>query len=194
MRKTLEALTKAFVGESQARNRYAIYASAARKEGLLQIADIFEQTAEQEKEHASRFFKMIQMVKEKMGEDMDEVVIDTAAFVKKGTTLDNLQYAINGENHEHEVLYPEFAKIAEEEGFPEIAARIKAISHAEEHHEARYQALYDQLKAGTLAKKAEDIERMCTKCGYIHKGKTPPAKCPSCDHEANYYVVKCEQY
>jgi rubrerythrin len=95
MKKTLECLTKAFVGESQARNRYAIYASAARKEGLLQIADIFEQTAEQEKEHASRFFKMIQMVKEKMGEDMDEVVVDTAAFVKKGTTLENLQYAIN---------------------------------------------------------------------------------------------------
>jgi rubrerythrin len=91
-------------------------------------------------------------------------------------------------------LYPEFAKIAEEEGFPEIAARIRSISHAEEHHEARYQALYDQLKAGTLAKKAEDVERMCTKCGYVHKGKFPPAKCPSCDHEANYYVVKCEQY
>ena len=194
MRKTLEALTKAFVGESQARNRYAIYASAARKEWLLQIADIFELTAEQEKEHASRFFKMIQMVKEKMGEDMDEVVIETPAFVKKWTTLDNLQYAINGENHEHEVLYPEFAKIAEEEWFPEIAARIRSISHAEEHHEARYQALRDQLAAGTLAKKSEDIERMCTKCGYVHKGKTPPEKCPSCDHESNYYVVKSEKY
>jgi len=194
MRKTLEALTKAFVGESQARNRYAIYASAARKEGLLQIADIFELTAEQEKEHASRFFKMIQMVKEKMWEDMDEVVIDTAAFVKKWTTLENLQYAINGEHHENQVLYPDFAKIAEEEWFPEIATRIRNISHAEEHHEARYQALRDQLAAGTLAKKAEDIERMCTKCWYVHKGKTPPEKCPSCDHESNYYVVKCEQY
>ncbi len=194
MQKTLENLTKAFVGESQARNRYAIYASAARKEWYLQIAEIFEQTAEQEREHASRFFKMIQMVKEKMGEDMDEVVVDTPAFVKKWTTLDNLQYAINGENHEHEVLYPEFAKIAEEEWFPEIAARIRAISHAEEHHEARYQALYDQLKAGTLAQKAEDVEWMCTKCGYVHKGKFPPARCPSCDHESNYYIVKCEQY
>ena len=194
MRKTLENLTKAFVGESQARNRYAIYASAARKEWYLQIAEIFEQTAEQEREHASRFFKMIQSVKEKLGEDMDEVVVDTAAFVKKGTTLENLQYAINGENHEHEVLYPEFAKIAEEEGLPEIAARIRAISHAEEHHEARYQALRDRLADGTLRAKAEDIEWMCTKCGYVHKGKNPPEKCPSCDHEANYYVVKCEQY
>ena len=194
MRKTLENLTKAFVGESQARNRYAIYASAARKEWLLQIADIFEQTAEQEREHASRFFKMIQTVKEKMGEDMDEVVVDTAAFVKKWTTLENLQFAINWENHEHEVLYPEFANIADEEWFPEIAARIRSIAHAEKHHEARYKAVHDQLSAGTLAAKAEDIEWMCTKCGYVHKGKTPPEKCPSCDHEANYYVVKCEQY
>ena len=115
MRKTLENLTKAFVGESQARNRYAIYASAARKEGLLQVAEIFEQTADQEKEHASRFFKMIQMVKEKMGETMDEITIETGAFVKVGTTLENLHYAIDGEHHENHDLYPEFAKIAEEE-------------------------------------------------------------------------------
>lgn len=194
MRKTLENLTKAFVGESQARNRYAIYASAARKEGYLQIADIFEATAEQEREHASRFFKMIQMVKEKLGEDMDEVMIETWAFVKKWTTLDNLQYAIDGEHHENQNLYPEFAKIAREEWLDEIADRILAISHAEEHHEARYQAVRDQLKAWTLMEKAEDVEWMCTKCGYVFKGKNPPAKCPSCDHEANYYVVKCEQY
>ncbi|MFA6256107.1 MAG: rubrerythrin family protein [Candidatus Absconditabacterales bacterium] len=194
MKQTLINLTKGFVGESQARNRYAIYASAARKEGYFQIADIFEQTAEQEKEHASRFFKMIQSVKKELGEDMDEIVVDMGAFVKVGTTLENLQYAINGEHHENNDLYPGFAKIVEEEGFPEIAARIKSISHAEEHHEARYQALHDRLADGTLWAKAEDIEWMCTKCGYVHKGKTPPAKCPSCDHEANYYVVKCEKY
>lgn len=129
-----------------------------------------------------------------MGEDMSEVTIETPAFVKKWTTLENLQFAIDGEHHENSDLYPEFAKIAEEEGFTEIAARIRSISHAEEHHEERYQALRDQLAAGTLMTKAEDVEWMCTKCGYIHKGKTPPAKCPSCDHEANYYVVKCEQY
>lgn len=194
MKKTLEALTKAFVGESQARNRYAIYASNARKEGLLQIADIFEQTADQEKEHASRFFKMIQMVKEKMGEDTDEIIIDAAAFIKKWTTLENLQYAIDGEHHENTDLYPGFAKIAEEEWFPEIAARIRSISHAEEHHEARYMKLRDQLAAGTLLAKTEETEWMCTKCGYIHKGKSAPDKCPSCDHEKNYYVVKCETY
>lgn len=194
MRKTLENLTKAFVGESQARNRYTIYSSIARKEGYLQIADVFLETAEQEKEHAERFFKMIQIVKQKMGEDMDEIMVDTWAFVKMWTTLENLQYAINGEHHENQDLYPEFAKIAEEEWLPEIAARILAISHAEEHHEARYQAVRDQLSAGTLAEKSEDIERMCTKCGYVHKGKTPPKKCPSCDHESNYYIVKAEKY
>jgi len=194
MRKTLENLAKAFVGESQARNRYTMYASIARKEWLLQISEIFLTTAEQEKEHAERFFKMIQLVKEKLGEDIEEVMIDTAVFVKRWTTLENLQYAIDGEHHEYGDLYPEFAKIADEEWLPEVAARIRAISHAEEHHEARYIALRDQLAAGTLAAKAEDIERMCTKCGYVHKGKMPPAKCPSCDHEANYYVVKCEVY
>ena len=194
MRKTLENLTKAFIGESQARNRYTMYASTARKEWYLQISEIFLQTAEQEIEHAEWFFKMIQIVKEKMGEDMDEVIVETWAFVKKGTTLENLQYAIDGEHEENSDLYPEFAKIAEEEWFPEIAARIRAIAHAEEHHEERYQAVRDQLAAGTLAKKAEDIEWTCTKCGYVHKGKFPPAKCPACDHEANYYNVKCEKY
>lgn len=194
MSKTLENLTKAFVGESQARNRYTMYASIARKEGNLQIADIFEETANQEKEHAEWFFKMIQIVKEKLGLDMDEVMIQTAAFVKKWTSLENLQYAIDGEHHENHDLYPEFARIADEEWFPEIAVRIRAISHAEEHHEARFQAVRDQLAAGTLQKKAEDIERTCTKCGYTFKGKNPPAKCPACDHEANYYIVKCEQY
>ncbi|MFA7298652.1 MAG: rubrerythrin family protein [Candidatus Absconditabacterales bacterium] len=194
MRKTLENLTKAFVGESQARNRYTIYSSVARKEGYLQIADIFLETAEQEKEHAERFFKMIQIVKEKMGEDMDELIVDAAAFIKRGTTLENLQFAINGEHNENTNLYPDLAKLAEEEGFPEIATRVRSIAHAEEHHEERYQAIRDQLSAGTLAEKAEDIEWMCTKCGYVHKGKFPPAKCPACDHESNYYNVKYEKY
>ena len=194
MRKTLENLTKAFVGESQARNRYTIYSSIARKEGYLQIADIFLETAEQEKEHAEWFFKMIQIVKEKLGEDMDEVMIETWAFVKRWTTSENLQYSINGEHHENSDLYPEFARIAEEEWLPEVAARILAISHAEEHHESRYQAVRDQLSAGTLAEKSEDVEWMCTKCGYVHKGKTPPKRCPACDHESNYYIVRTDKY
>lgn len=194
MRKTLENLTKAFVGESQARNRYTIYAGIARQEWYLQISDIFLATAEQEKEHAERFFKMIQIVKEKIGEDIAEVNIETGAFVKRGTTLENLQFAIDGEHHENTDLYPEFARIAEEEWLPEVAARIRAISHAEEHHEGRYQAVRNHLAEGTLRTRAEDVEWVCTKCGYIHKGKFPPNKCPSCDHEKNYYVVQCEKY
>lgn len=194
MRKTLENLTKAFVWESQARNRYTLYSSTARKEGYLQISDIFIQTADQEKEHAEWFFKMIQLVKEKLGEDIEEVAIETAAFVKRWTTLENLQYAIDGEHHEYSDLYPEFARVADEEWLPEIAARIRSISHAEEHHEERYKKLHEQLQAGKILKKDEDVEWMCTKCWYVHKWKNPPAKCPSCDHEANYYVVKCETY
>lgn len=194
MKKTLEALIQWFVWESQVRNRYTIYASIAKKEWYLQIADIFLATAEQEKEHAERFFKMIQIVKERMWEDIDELVIEAAAFIKRWTTLENLQYAIDGERHENSDLYPGFAKIAEEEWFPEIASRILSIAHAEKHHEARYQALRDQLQAGTLREKAEDVERVCTKCWYIHKGKFPPKKCPSCDHDANDYIVHCEKY
>ena len=120
MSKTLENLTKAFVGESQARNRYTMYASTARKEGFLQVADIFLETAEQEREHASWFFKMIQIAKTKEGLDMDAVTVETEAFVKIGTTLDNLGYAVAGETHEYDSMYPEFAKIAFEEGYPEI--------------------------------------------------------------------------
>lgn len=194
MKKTIENLTKAFVGESQARNRYNIYASAARKEWYLQVASIFEETAEQEKEHASWFFKMIQSIKEKEGLSMDEINIETAAFVKIGTTLDNLGYAVNWETHEYESMYPEFAQMAQDEGYPEIAARIRAIAIAETHHAERYQKLHDQIKNSTLRNKSEEVERMCTKCGHVHKGKSPMKACPSCGHDETYAVVKCETY
>lgn len=195
MKKTLlEYLMKWFVGESQARNRYTLYASTARKEWYLQIAEIFLQTADQEKEHAEWFWKMMEIVKQDIGEEIDEIEISTPAFVKKWTTLENLQYAIDGEHHEYDVLYPEFAQLAQELWYPQIATRIRAIMKSEMHHEERYLKLRDQLQANTLRNKLEDVERTCTKCGYVHKGKKPPAKCPSCDHEANYYIVKCEQY
>ena len=194
MQQTLENLTKAFVGESQARNRYSMYASAARKEGYLQIADIFEQTADQEKEHASWFFKMIQMVKAKMGATMNEVAIETGAFVKIGTTLENLGYSAAGEHHEYDILYPEFARVAQEEGFPEIAARIRNIAIAEQHHEERYLKLWNQLNDNTLRVKADDVRWMCTKCGHLHKGKSPLEICPSCGHDKTYAIVQCEMY
>ena len=194
MAQTLINLTKAFVGESQARNRYSIYASAARKEGFLQVADIFEETANQEKEHASWFFKMIEIVKTKEGLDVDEVAVNAEAFVKVGTTLENLGYAVAGETHEHETLYPEFAKVALEEGYQEIAARINAISVAEAHHAERYQKLYTEIKKETLRNKAEETEWVCTKCGHVHKGKKPAKTCPSCGHDETYAIIKNEVY
>lgn len=194
MSQTLQNLTKAFVGESQARNRYTMYASTARKEGYLQIADIFEETADQEREHASRFFKMIQMVKAKEGLTLDEVIVETGAFVKIGTTLENLSYSVAGETHEYESMYPEFAKIASEEGYPEIAARINAISVAEQHHAERYQKLANEINKQTLRNKQTETERVCTKCGHVHKGTSPSKVCPSCGHDETYAIVKNEIY
>lgn len=194
MKKTVQNLAKAFVGESQARNRYSMFASKARKEGYLQIASIFEETAEQEKEHASWFMKMLQSTEEKEEMKFDDVETDTSVFVKLWTTLENLGYAVAGETHEYSDLYPAFAATALEEWYPEIAARIKAIMNAEMHHAQRYQKLYDQIKQETLRNKAEDIERICTKCGHTHKGKKPPKTCPSCGHEEEYFIVKCETY
>ena len=194
MKKTLENLAKAFVGESQARNRYAMFASKARKEGFLQIAAIFEETAEQEKEHASWFMKMFLAIKEKEWLDMEVQPVDTEVFVKLWSTLENLGYAVAGETHEFEEIYPMFAKVALEEWYPEVAARINAISNAEKHHAERYQKLYDQIHNETLRNKSEDVEWICTKCGHTHKGKRPPKACPSCGHEEEYFIVKCENY
>lgn len=194
MKQTLENFIKGFVGESQARNRYAMFASVARKEGYLQIADIFEQTAEQEKEHASWFYKMLQVAKKKEHYTKPEIEITGWAFCKIWTTLENLQYAAEGEHFEYSKLYPEFARIAKKEWFPEFAARILSIAVAERHHEERYKKLLKELKDKTLRKKSKPVERMCTKCGYIHKGKTPLDTCPSCGHDKTYAVVKCETY
>ncbi|AHB40921.1 rubrerythrin [candidate division SR1 bacterium RAAC1_SR1_1] len=194
MKKTLVNLAQAFVGESQARNRYTMFASKARKEGYLQIATIFEETAEQEKEHASRFMKMFLAIKEKEGLDMEIQAVETEVFVKLGSTLENLGYAVAGETHEFEQLYPMFAKVALEEGYPEVAVRIKAIMNAEMHHAERYQKLHTQIKNETIRNKSEEIEWICTKCGHTHKGKKPPKACPSCGHEEEYFIVKCENY
>lgn len=194
MKKTLENLAKAFVWESQARNRYTMFASKAKKEWYLQISNIFLETAEQEKEHAEWFMKMLLAVKEKEWLDMETLPVETDVFVKLGTTLENLGYAVAWETHEYESMYPEFAKIAMEEGYPEITARINAIMNAEMHHAERYQKLYDQINNETIRNKAEDVERICIKCGHTHKGKKPPKACPSCGHEEEYFIVKCETY
>lgn len=194
MKKTLENLAKAFAGESQARNRYTIYASVARKAGYLQIANIFLETAEQEKEHAEWFFKMMQEFVAKEWVEMPSIDIETTTMIKFWDTLMNLETSINGENEEWSAMYPEFARIAEEEWYPQFAARIRAIMVAEKHHEERYQKLYDLVKNDLVFKREEDIFRVCTKCGYVWKWKEPPMACPSCGHEKEYYVKMNEDF
>lgn len=194
MQKTLENLTKAYIGESQARNRYTFYAKVAKKEGYEQIAGIFMETAEQEKTHAKRLFEHIQELKQKIGGNLDEIKVEADAPTVYDDTAKNLKAAIAGENYEYTQMYPEFAKIAEEEGLTEIANRLKAIAIAEEHHEERYKKLLTQVEAGKIFKKDKETVWVCRECGYVYIGKVPPAKCPSCDHPQAYYQVKCEEY
>ena len=174
MQKTIQNLTKAFIGESQARNRYSFYAKIAKKEGYEQIAEVFLLTAEQEKEHAKRLFEHIQELKKR--------------------SKDNLKAAIAGENYEHTQMYPEFAKIAKKEGLLKIVTRLKAIAIAEKHHEERYKKLLKEVENKTVFKKKKAIWWACRECGYVHFGKKPPTKCPSCDHPQSYYQMKCEKY
>ncbi len=188
--KTLENLTKAFIGESQARNRYTFYAKVAKKEGFEQIAEIFLITADNEKEHAKRLFEHIQELKE--GDENIEVEAITSTVY--GNTAENLKAAIVGEHYENTEMYPGFAKIAEEEGLDKVAARLKSISKSEEHHEERYKKLLKEVEAGRVFKKDKEVWWFCRECGYIHFGKQPPKKCPACDHEKNFFQVKCEEY
>lgn len=193
MEKTIQNLTKAFIGESQARNRYTFYAKIAKKEGYEQIAGIFLETANHEKAHAKRLFEHIQELKKKLGNN-EEINVEAIAPTTYGTTAENLQAAIDGEHYENTEMYPEFAKTAEEEGLKELAERLKAIAVAEKHHEERYIKLLEQVKAGTVFKKEKETEWVCGECGYVHTGTEPPEKCPSCDHEQAFYQIKCETY
>lgn len=187
---TLSNLCKAFIGESQARNRYTIYAKIASKEGYEQISAIFTETAEQEREHAKWLFRMMQDLKP----DNTPVMVEADVPNIHSNTLENLKAAAEGENYEYTSMYPEFANKAEEEGFIEIATRLRSIAKAETHHEERYKKLIAQLEAGTVFQKNEPTQWFCRKCGYQHEGATPPEKCPSCGHPTAYFQVKCEQY
>ncbi|HDL74897.1 MAG TPA: rubrerythrin family protein [bacterium] len=191
MENTLKNLTKAFIGESQARNRYTFYAKIAKKEGFEQIAEIFLITADNEKEHAKRLFEHIQEIKSK---DLGEINVEATAPTTYGTTADNLKAAIDGENYEYTQMYPEFADVAEKEGLPEIAKRLRAIAVAEEHHEERYKKLLKEVEQGTVFKKEKEVYWVCRECGYISLGQEPPVKCPSCDHAKSFYQIKCEEY
>jgi len=191
MTKTIENLIKAFIGESQARNRYDFYAKVARKEGFEQISEVFLITAENEKVHAKRLFEHIQELnKDKAG----EFNVEATAPTTYGNTVENLKSAIAGENHEHTQMYPEFAKIAEEEGLQDIANRLRAIAIAEKHHEERFQKLLKEVRAGTVFKKGQEVWWVCRECGYVHFGTEAPEKCPSCDHPRSFYQIKCEEY
>ncbi|MHA1226791.1 MAG: rubrerythrin [Candidatus Hodarchaeales archaeon] len=194
MNETIQNLVKAFIGESQARNRYTFYAKIAQKEGFQQIAEIFLITADQEREHAKWLFRLITQLKKKQNEDLSEIKVEAVAPTTLGDTAENLKAAIAGENYEHTTMYPDFAKIADKEGFPEIATRLRAIAVAEQHHEERYTRLLKEIEGNSVFKKEKKVYWVCRKCGYIHEGTEPPKVCPSCGHATSYFERKCEEY
>ena len=184
--KTEQNLLKAFAGESQARTRYTFFASKAKKEGYEQISAIFEETANQEKEHAERFFKFLEG-------GMVEITASFPAGVI-GTTAENLAAAAAGENEEWDELYPHFAETAKEEGFPEVAAAFTNIAKVEKHHEERYRKLLKNIEEGKVFKKDEETDWQCRNCGYVHHGKEAPSVCPACLHPQSYYEEEKKNY
>ena len=183
---TEKNLLKSFAGESQARNRYTFFASVARKEDYVQIQRIFEETAANEKEHAEVFFKHLE------GGEVEIVAAYPAG--KIGTTEENLLAAAEGELMEWGTLYPDFAKVAREEGFLDVAESFTEIAEVEEAHEKRYRKLLENVKNGTVFKRDEEVEWHCLNCGYIHHGKEAPEVCPACDHPQSYYELHIPNY
>lgn len=184
--RTEQNLLKAFAGESQAMNRYLFFAKKAKEEGFEQIAAIFEKTAWQEQQHAKRFFKFLEG-------GMVEITASYPAGII-GTTAENLRASAAGENEEWTELYPEFAEIAKEEGFPAIASAFKIIAKVEAEHEKRYLKLLNNLETGKVFKKEKATRWECRKCGYIHEGTNPPENCPACKHPKAYFEEKAENY
>jgi len=183
---TEKNLLKAFAGESQARNRYNYFSSVAKKEGFEQISAIFTETADNEKEHAKVFFKYLEG-----GETEIEASYPAG---KIGTTEENLLAAAEGEKMEWSVLYPDFEKVAREEGFDEIADSFKEISEVEEKHETRYRKLLENVRNGTVFKRDVVVKWKCRNCGYVHEGKDAPEVCPACKHAQSYYELFVENY
>ena len=184
--RTEKNLLKAFAGESQARNRYTFFASKARKEGYEQIAGIFIETADNEKEHAEVFFKYLE------GGDV-EITAEYPAG-KIGNTAENLLAAAEGEKMEWGTLYPEFEKVAREEGFEDVAESFEEIAEVEEQHEKRYRRLLGNVKNGTVFKRDVEVKWKCRNCGYVHHGKEAPETCPACKHTQSYYELLAENY
>lgn len=184
--KTEKNILTAFAGESQARNRYTFFASKAKKEGYVQISRTFEETANQEKEHAKRLFKFLE------GGDVEIMAAFPAGVI--GTTEENLLAAAQGEDHEWQEMYPEFAQVANEEGFPEIAAVMLNIAVAEKQHSKKYKGLRDNILNKKVFKKDQKVRWVCLNCGFVHEGDSAPEKCPACAHEQGYFEVLAENW
>jgi rubrerythrin len=184
--RTEKNILTAFSGESQARNRYTYFASQAKKEGFVQMALIFEETANQEKEHAKRLFKLFP------GGEVEIQAAFPAGTI--GATLDNLKAAAGGENFEWTEMYPDYAKIAREEGFEEIAKIFESIAVAEKQHEKRYLGLMNNIQKGSVFKKDGKVVWRCLNCGYLHEGSEAPETCPACDHPRDYYELLAENW
>ena len=183
---TEKNLLTAFAGESQARNRYSYFAGQAKKEGYEQIAAIFEETANQEKEHAKREFKFLE------GGEVEIKASFPAGVI--GNTFDNLQAAAEGEHYENTKMYPEFAQTADKEGFPEIAKVFRNIAIAERRHEERYRALAKNIAKDRVFKREQSVKWVCRNCGYVYEGMAPPESCPSCNHPKNYFELEKINY
>ncbi|WP_300457849.1 rubrerythrin [Desulfobacula sp.] len=183
---TEKNLLTAFAGESQARNRYTYFASAAKKEGFVQISDIFTETANQEKEHAKRLFKLLE------GGEVEITASFPAGVI--GTTLENLKEAAAGENYEWTSMYPDFAATAKKEGFDAIATIFEMIAVAEKQHEKRYAELAANIEKGTVFKKDGIVKWRCRNCGYVHEGKEAEKTCPACDHPQDHFELLAENW
>lgn len=190
MSETLKVLTQAFIGECEARNRYTFFSSIAKKEGYIQISEIFNTTANQEKEHANWLLKMIQDIKG----DLNSLEVNAKTDFTLGDTKLNLKSAIEGELYENNIMYPDFSKIALEEGNEKIGNRLKEIAIAEGHHAERYKKLLTVLEDGSIFKKDKPVVWVCAECGYVYVGEEPPKECPSCSHPQGYYYLMNEEY
>ena len=183
---TEKNILAAFIGESQARNKYTFWASKAKDEGYVQIQLAFLETADQEKEHAKRLFKFLE------GGDVEQTISAGAGVI--GDTKENLKQAAAGENHEWQHMYPDFAKVAEDEGFPEIAAVMRNIAVAEKQHAKRYEAFLSHLEKGDMWVQDTPVTWRCLNCGFIYVGKEPPASCPACAHPKAYFERLAENW
>jgi rubrerythrin len=184
--RTERNILTAFAGESQARNRYSYYSSQARKDGYVQISAVFEETANQEKEHAKRLFRLLEGGEVQIQAGFPAGVI--------GTTDENLRAAAAGEHHEWEEMYPSFAEVAREEGFEDVAAMMEAIAVAEKHHEMRFLGLLANIEAGTVFAKGTPVTWQCRNCGYAHEGNSAPDECPACAHPQAHFELMAENW